>query len=220
MIPAFLKRMMKGPEPEQPTSPSEESIGEVTALLRHFRTDEPDAQAELIARMYPELKRIAQGRMRSERSDHTLQPTALVNEFFLQMAKQQDFVWRNRSHFLAVASKAMQRLLIDYSRAHDAAKRGGGLPKLQLDDLMLPEHGNVYDIVEINDVLQRLSNEEPRMAQVVEMRCFGGLTNQEIAETLGIDERTVKRDWQVARAWLFGQLRKGLAHAGGTVGQD
>ena len=147
--------------------------------------------------------------MRTERADHTLQPTALVNEFFLQMARRGPLSFGSRSHFLAAASEAMRRLLIDYARAHRSSKRGGNSFRVQLDELALPEQSREVDVVEIGELLEKLAAEEPRMAQVVEMRCFGGLTFREIGEALNLDERTAKRDWQVARAWLFGQLRRG-----------
>jgi RNA polymerase sigma factor (TIGR02999 family) len=173
-----------------------------------------DARGELVARMYPELKRIAENRMRGEREFHTLEATALVSEFFLELARQQQFTWQNRAHFLAVASQAMKRLLIDYARSRGAEKRGGGHLHIQIDALNLSTKDGVLDLLEFNNLLERLWSEEPRMAQVVEMRCFGGLTNKEIAEALGVDERTVKRDWQVARAWLVSQLRGGRPRVG------
>lgn len=189
--------------------------GEVTALLRRWKPGDAGLEQELVASLYPELKRIARNRMRRERADHTLQPTALINEFFLHIAQQDIVSWQSRAHFLAVASQAMRRLLIDHARSRDASKRGGGLVKLQLNDLNLPSAESTYDLLEINDALERLQAEEPRMAEVAHLRCFGGLTHEEIAEMLGVDERTVKRDWQVARAWLFGQLRKGKGHVPG-----
>jgi RNA polymerase sigma factor (TIGR02999 family) len=167
----------------------------------------PNVQSRLIALIYPELRRIAEVRMRSERVDHTLQPTALVNEFFIHLARQKNIAWKGRSHFLAVASKAMRRLLVDHARAHNAEKRGGGVCKLQLDAIDMHMGDTRLDALDVDRLLERLAAEEPRMAQVLEYRCFGGLTHSEIAEALGIDERTAKRDWQVARAWLIGQLR-------------
>ncbi|HYP08116.1 MAG TPA: ECF-type sigma factor [Bryobacteraceae bacterium] len=194
----------------QPDAP-----GAVTLLLQRWRTGDGDVEAELVSHFYPDLKRIAQVRMRTERADHTLQPTALVSEFFLQLAKQEHLTWESRSHFLAMASTAMRRILIDYARAHDAGKREGSRIRIQLDDLALPHRGSLYDAAELNELLDRLEAEEPRMAKVVDMRCFGGLTHEEIGEILGVDARTVKRDWQVARAWLFGQLRKGQVDGAG-----
>jgi RNA polymerase sigma-70 factor (ECF subfamily) len=193
--------------------PTNEDLGfvpaDITGVLRRWNAGDPVARQELIEFMYPELKRIAQARMRSERIDHTLQATALVSEFFLLMARREDLVWQNRGHFLATAAQAMKRLLIDHARARHAAKRSSGEPELCLD---FPEHrreGPPVDILDFNRHLERLWVEEPRMAQVVELHCFGGLTHAEIAEVIGVDVRTVRRDWQVARAWLVGHLKKG-----------
>jgi RNA polymerase sigma-70 factor (ECF subfamily) len=192
-----------------PQSVPDFQVGEVTLLLRQCSTGDSEVKARLVELMYPELKRIAEGRMRHERKDHTLQPTALVNEFFLELARQQDLSWRTRAHFLAVASRAMRRYLIDHARAHNAQKRPDSHLRVQLDTLNLPALDGAFDALELDEVLERLALEDPRMAHIVEMRCFGGLTHGEIAQTIGVDERTVKRDWQVARAWLIGQLRKG-----------
>jgi RNA polymerase sigma factor (TIGR02999 family) len=184
--------------------------GDVTALLRQWANGEPDAISRLVEALYPELKRMAERRMRNERADHTLQATGLVHEFFLEMARNQEMVWQNRAHFLAVASQAMRRFLIDYARGHNADRRGGKVTKLQLDGLDLAaldaESRDTVNLVIMGELLDRLAAEEPRMAQVVDMRCFGGLTYTEIGEVLRIDERTAKRDWQVARAWLSSQL--------------
>lgn len=184
--------------------------GDVTLLLRRLEAGEQQVRGELVSVMYPELKRMADARMRSERPDHTIQPTELVNEFFLEIARTEGINWRNRKHFLAVASQVMRRFLIDYARAHASQRRGGNSIKLRLADLELRvEDGDgALDPVIIGELLDRLAAEEPRMAKVVEMRCFGGLSHAEIADVLDIDERTVKRDWQIARAWLYGQLRK------------
>jgi RNA polymerase sigma-70 factor, ECF subfamily len=218
MIPKLLKNLMKPPAPME-DAPQPLDAGELTQLLMRWETADAEARARAIALMYPELKRLAEIHMHRERHDHTLQPTALVNEFFLQMARQQSFRCRNRAHFVAIASRAMRRLLVDYSRAHTADKRGGGAPKVQMDG-MEAVPAKVFDILEINEALDQLAAEEPRMARVVELRCFGGLTYSEIAEVLEVDERTAKRDWQVARAWLFGRLRKGSSDAGRGMGTD
>jgi RNA polymerase sigma-70 factor, ECF subfamily len=180
---------------------------DVTAVLRRWSTGDPVAQQELIEFMYPELKRIARSRMRNERPDHTLQATALVSEFFLIMARREDVVWQNRGHFLATAAQAMKRLLIDHARARRAAKRGSG--ELELSVELDPWTGtSPIDVLDFNRHLERLWKEEPRMAQVVELYCFGGLTHSEIAEVIGVDVRTIRRDWQVARAWLIGHLKR------------
>lgn len=181
--------------------------GEVTYLLRRVAAGEDGTRGELVSLMYPELKRIAEAQMRRERADHTLQPTALVNELFLEILRCQTVQWSDRKHFLAVAAQAMRHFLIDYARAHKAERRGGDAIKLRLTDLDLPVDG-AFDSLVIGELLDRLAEEEPRMARVVDMHCFAGLNYAEIAEILAIDERTAKRDWQVARAWLYGHLRK------------
>jgi RNA polymerase sigma factor (TIGR02999 family) len=191
--------------------PANSISGDVTILLQRCGGGDIEARADLVNLMYPELKRIARNRMHSERTDHTLQATALVNEFFLQMARREDLVWRNRAHFLAAASEAMKRLLIDYARSRSAEKRGGGQILIRLDMVSADLGESGIELLDLNHLLTRLHAEEPRMAQVIEMRCFGGLTNREIAECIGIDERTVKRDWQVGRAWLISQLKRGAA---------
>ena len=178
--------------------------GDVTLLLGQMSQGQAGARGELITLLYPDLKRLAECRMNRERPDHTLQPTALVSEFFLAMCRVKGINWRDRAHFLAVASQMMRRYLIDYARSHKTERRGGGHENIQIECLQLGERP--FDILEIADLLERLAAEDPRMAEVVDMRCFGGLTHAEIAEALHMDERTSKRDWQVARAWLAAQL--------------
>jgi RNA polymerase sigma-70 factor, ECF subfamily len=217
MISKILKGLMKPKDVGHEATQTE--TDELTQLLMGWETANPEARAKAIAIMYPELKRVAESQMRRERNDHTLQPTALVNEFFLHMAQQQGFRCQSRAHFVAVASRAMRRLLIDYARAHQADKRGGGAAKVELNG-MESQQPKIFDMLEIDEALNRLADEEPRMARVVELRCFGGLTYPEIGEILGVDERTAKRDWQVARAWLFARLRKGKSDASGGVGTD
>lgn len=191
--------------PEDPHA----SPADITGILQRWSAGDQQAREELIGYMYPELKKIAKARMRSERDDHTLQATALVSEFFLQLARREDIVWQNRGHFLATAAQAMKRLLIDHARARRSAKRGSGEPLLTLEFPDRDKASHPIDILDFNRHLDRLWAEEPRMAQVVELHCFGGLTHAEIAEVIGLDARTVRRDWQVARAWLVGHLKKG-----------
>jgi RNA polymerase sigma-70 factor (ECF subfamily) len=140
--------------------------------------------------------------------NHSLQPTALVNELFLHLARQKEASVQDRAHFLALASQVMKRLLIDYARAHNSEKRNSGEILLNLEDSMCPHTESAYHLVEIGDLLERMSQEEPRMARVFEMRCFGGLTHLEIAGVLDLTERTVKRDWRVARAWFVANIRR------------
>lgn len=186
-------------------------------LLAESETSE-EARDQLVTRLYPELKRIAEAHMRRERPDHTLQATALVSEFFVHIAKSPGFLPRTRTQFLIVASVAMRRLLVDYARARNAEKRGGERVRVDIEHADPSQSTRIVDILEIDELLSRLAASDPRMARIVELRFFGGLTNAEIALALGVHERTVKRDWQVARAWLYSRLqgmnRDGLAGLG------
>lgn len=180
--------------------------GDVTVLLRQWAAGDGESREKVIAALYPELRKIARSRMRSERQDHTLQATALVSEFFVDLARNENIAWNNRAHFLASASQIMRRLLVDYSRWHNAGKRGNGCLKVTLEGLAFPGYPGGLDMIDLDRHLTLLARDDDRMARVVEMRCFGGFTHREIGETLGVDERTVTRDWQVARAWLAGRL--------------
>ncbi|HEY3938618.1 MAG TPA: ECF-type sigma factor [Bryobacteraceae bacterium] len=193
-------------------SPS--TVGEVTQLLTRWDSKNPTDQAKLFSLVYPELKRIAEYRMKRERPDHTLEATALVNEFVVRLCTATQQPWQNRLHFLAIASRAMRRILVDYARTHNSDKRGGQGGKVQLEGLNIVEPHEFRDILEIHDLLEKLAAEDQRMADVVELRYFGGLSNGEVAEMLGIAERTVKRDWQVARAWLYTRIHRGKGDAG------
>lgn len=177
-------------------------------LPEEWDASDEEVLGRYIEAVYPQLKRIAAMHMGRERRDHTLQPTALVGELFLVLARQRNFTIKGRAHFLALASRAMRRLLIDHARSHNAEIHGGGVVRVELNSLSVADAASDFDILEIEDLLNRLTSEEPRMARIVELKCFGGLTFREISEVLKIDERTAKRDWQVARAWLFGHLKK------------
>ncbi len=177
-----------------------------------------DAETNVVARdrvitlLYPELRRIAEAHMRRERRDHTLQATGLVSEFFVHVARSAAFTTRTKAQFLMVASVAMRRLLVDYARARRTEKRGGRLVRVDLDTADPASDTNYEDLIAIDDLLGQLAQSDARMAQIVELRFFGGLTNGEIAEIFGVTERTVKRDWQMARAWLFSQLQRDGRH--------
>jgi RNA polymerase sigma-70 factor (ECF subfamily) len=194
--------------------------GDVTLLLDRWRGGDLHARDQVMDLLYPELKRLASIRMRGERSDHTIQATALVNEFFLHLAQQQGIAWNSRAHFLAVASRMMRRLLIDYARMQGADKRGGGDIRVQIDGLGLASEGDSLRVLELEELLDRLAAEDARTASVVELRCFGGLTYAEIETVIGVDERTAKRDWKFARTWLAAQLRKGDRNVGRRLGED
>jgi RNA polymerase sigma factor (TIGR02999 family) len=196
----------------------------VTQLLAQWRDGDERAFAQLSAVMYEELRQLAQRHLRRERSDHTIQKTALVNEAFVRLVGQQSVDWQSRAHFIGLASKLMRRVLVDYARARLADKRGGGAGVLSLDEMAAPEADEAPDttptalqhldahtqeeVSAIDQALQRLEQIDPRQAQIVEMRYFGGLTVEQAAEAIGISEATVKREWTLARAWLRRELGK------------
>jgi RNA polymerase sigma factor (TIGR02999 family) len=182
------------------------AAGNVTVLLQELRGGDRSAEARLLDLVYPELRRIARGFLRQERAGHSLEPTALVNEAYLQLASQQDKAWANRSHFYAVAAQLMRRLLVDYARQRNAAKREGRQHKVELTDAIAITDDGLDQVLDIDEALKRLAEFDPRSSRVVVLRFFGGMTEGEIAEVLGIAERTVKRDWNVAKAWLHGEL--------------
>lgn len=175
--------------------------GEVTALLEAAKKGDAQAESRLIALMYRDLHARARGYMRRERPDHTLQPTALVHEAFLRLMRDSDADLRSRSHFLAAASLAMRRVLVDHARRHDAAKRPGGRLRVELIDL--PEAPpKLLDILILDEALDQLAACDAQQARVVEMIFFGGMTEEEAGLELGVSTRTVKRYWRSARAWL------------------
>jgi RNA polymerase sigma factor (TIGR02999 family) len=182
--------------------------GDVTSLLRELKGGNASAEARLLELVYPHLRRIAASSLRRERTGHTLQPTALVNEAYLQLAGQLDKDWQNRSHFYAVAAQLMRRILVDYARQKNAAKREGKRQKVDLTDALAIVDDRLDEILAIDAALKRLAEFDPRRCRVVEMRFFGGMTEVEVAEVLQVAPRTVKRDWNVAKAWLHGELGK------------
>jgi RNA polymerase sigma-70 factor, ECF subfamily len=179
--------------------------GDITQLLARVRDGSVEASRELFESVYRELRQLAAHYMRSERKDHTLQPTALVHEAFVRLVNQRELSLESRSHFFGVAANVMRRVLIDHARAHRSQKRGRGEVKVALDDAPEPFIDLEY-LLEVNDALERLSALDRRQAQVVELRFFGGLSVEQIAEVLGVGPRTVDRDWRIARAWLRREL--------------
>ena len=161
----------------------------------------------LLPRVYEELHRIAENRLRSERSNHTLNATALVHEAYLKLVDQTRVTWQNRSHFLAIAAQAMRRILINYAEAKKAGKRGGGQPMATLNDEVMGGDQRAEDLLSLDEALTRLKSFSERQASVVEYHFFGGLTHDEIAEVLSVSVPTVRRDWRLARAWLTRELQ-------------
>jgi RNA polymerase sigma-70 factor, ECF subfamily len=179
---------------------------EITLLLDRAREGDAAARAKLVALVYPELRRMAAERMRHERPNHTLQPTALVHEAFLRLVASDQISVQNRGHFFALSSELMRQILVDYARRRRAVKRGGGAELLELETWQSQIEERPDLVIEIDRLLTRLSALDPRQARVVEMRYFSGLTEDEIAAVLGVSERTVKRDWNMARAWMRKEL--------------
>jgi len=183
------------------------SQGDVTGLLEEIRSGNRQAESELIPLVYDELRRLAAHFMRQERPDHTLQATALVHEAYMRLVKQRNVSWQDRAHFFAIAGKLMRRILVDHARAHGRSKRAGGQYKVSLDEAVLLSPEQSDNLLELDAALDRLGKEHPRQSQIVEMRFFGGLSVEHIAEVLNISGKTVKRDWSVARAWLHREIR-------------
>jgi RNA polymerase sigma factor (TIGR02999 family) len=167
----------------------------------------PEAGYDLASSLYQELHRLAVGKMRFERGNHTLQPTALVNEAYLRLANCADSMWGDRSRVLGIAASAMRHILVDHARAHNAGKRGDGQLQVTLDEDIAGGRSNATaDVLAVDEALTRLAEFDARQAKVLEMHFFGGLTFEEIALQLDVSARTVKRDWTVARAWLRQEL--------------
>lgn len=186
------------------------STARTTELLVRIRTGSGRAADALMPLVYDELRAIAHGQLRRERDDHTLGTTALVHEAYLRLVDQRRADWKDRTHFFAIAARAMRRILIDYARRHVAEKRGGGAQRVTLDEAVQLAAGERADtLVAIDDALERLALLDARQASVIEYRFFGGMTEAETAEALGVTERTVRRDWTKAKGWLLRELQRG-----------
>ena len=178
----------------------------VTDLLTRWSQGDDRALAELTPLVYEELRRLAHYHMGGQRPNHTLQTTALINEVYLRLADQTNPRWQNRAHFFAVAARAMRQILVSYARSQQAQKRGRGAIKVELDEAALVSAQESKEIVDLHEALERLAALDSRKAQVVELKYFGGLNYDEIAEVLNIARITVRRDWEFARTWLYTEL--------------
>jgi RNA polymerase sigma-70 factor, ECF subfamily len=185
---------------------------DMTTLLKEVTKGNQEAVAELIPLVYHEMRRLAGGYMRRERENHTLQATALVHEAYLRLVQQRSD-WRDRAHFFGVAAQVMRRILIDHARGHLRIKHGGQKEAIPLDEALVFSEAKSEELLAVNEALDRLAKLDPRQSKIVEMRFFGGLTVEETAEAMGISPMTVKRDWNVARAWLYGELERKGYHA-------
>lgn len=180
--------------------------GQITELLSRVREGDRTAENQLLPLVYSELHRIATAYMRRERPNHTLQPTALVAEAYLQLMPQRTS-WQNRAHFYGIAAQQMRRILLGYARKRKADKRGQGIKKLQFDDALVMAKAQPSEFVKLNDALCELEQAHPRQAKVVELKFFGGYLESEIAAMLTVSVETIKRDWRFAKAWLSSALR-------------
>jgi len=185
---------------------SSASAERVSQLLASWGDGDDGALRELTPLIYEELRRVAHHQMLGQRADHTLQTTALVNEAYLRLTSQTNPSWQSRAHFFAVAARAMRQILVNYAKSNQAQKRGGGALKVQLDEVAIVSPAESKEIVDLHEALERLATLDSRKAQVVELKYFGGLNYDEMAEVLKISRVTVRRDWEFARAWLHSEL--------------
>jgi len=181
--------------------------GEVTELLQAWRGGDQGALDRLIPLIHAELHRLAHHYMLGERAGHTLQTTALINEAYLRLVNASQVTWENRAHFLAVSANLMRRVLVDFARSRGYQKRGGDVVKVDFDAGRLPSPGRGADVIAVDDALEALAAFDERGAKVVELRFFGGLSESETAEVLGVSTRTVKREWASAKAWLLREMK-------------
>jgi len=198
----------------------EAQSADVTLLLKQVANGNQEAAARLIPIVYGELHRVAQGHLRRERPDHTLQPTALVHEAFLKLVAQRDANWQNRAHFFAVASHLMRRILVDYARRRLRSKRGGKHTRLPIDNVFVISRDRCDELLALDESLEKLAKLDPRQSRVVELRFFGGLSVEEAAKVLGVSSKTVKREWSTAKAWLYGELKERHGSDSGPVGKN
>ncbi len=182
-------------------------MNETTQILQEWNAGDSNAQARLMPLVYDELRRLGAKYLRRERPDHTLQATALVHEAYLKLVDQKHPRWQDRLHFASVAARAMRQVLVEYARARKAEKRGGKLQKISLDETKELGHARDPDLIELNEVLKHFADLYPREHEVVELKFFGGLGNNEIAETLNVSVKTVVRDWIFAKTWLCRELQ-------------
>ena len=184
---------------------------EITQLLAEWSDGNQGALDKLYPLVYKELRRLAHGYLRRERKGHTLQTTALINEAYLRLVDQKHVHWANRSHFFGISAQIMRRILIDHARRYAYSKRGGGAQRISLDETAVVAKERARELLLLDEALNSLAKIDPRRSHVVELRYFGGLSNEEIAGVLKISENTVTRDWNMARAWLYQELSGSVA---------
>ena len=183
------------------------SSQQLTQMLIQLSEGNAQMVDDILPLIYDELRRLAGNYLRRERSDHTLQPTALVHEAYIKLIDQTQVKWQNRAHFFGIAANIMRRILVDYARQHKAEKRGGAAEKMPLEEeILIVSEGKSAELLALDEALENLAKFDPQKSKIVELRYFGGLSVEETAEVLGVSEITVKRHWRMAKAWLYGQL--------------
>ena len=179
---------------------------QATRLLIDWSNGNREAAAGLMPLVYDELRMLARSYLQRERADHTLQATSLVHEAYLRLVDHKTISWQNRAHFFGVAAQLMRRVLVDHARRHRTEKRGGVWTKVEFDEAVTPETGRSLDVIALDDALNDLATLNPQHSKIVELRFFGGMNTEEVAEVLDISPRSVQREWRMARAWLRRQL--------------
>jgi RNA polymerase sigma factor (TIGR02999 family) len=181
---------------------------QVSELLASWNSGNANAREALMPLVYDELRKLAASHLRRERNDHTLQPTALVHEVYLRLAEQKSVQWQDRSHFFGVTAQLMRRILVDHARSHLADKRGSGLPKVSLNEAIALSRERPAELLALDESLTQLASTDLQQSRIVELRVFAGLTIEQTAEVMGISPATVKRDWNLAKAWLLREIEK------------
>lgn len=187
---------------------SDQSSHAITALLAEVRKGNKQAEEQLVPLVYGELHRLSRHYMRGERAGHTLQTSALLNEAYMRLAGEHNVSWKNRAHFFGTAANIMRRVLVDHARTRDAEKRGGDAEKISLENAFVYTDAQSWQVVAVHEALNKLQRWDERQCRIVELRFFGGLDVEETAEAMSISPTTVKREFQMAKAWLYGELAK------------
>ncbi|MFN6964832.1 MAG: sigma-70 family RNA polymerase sigma factor [Pyrinomonadaceae bacterium] len=186
---------------------AQQETHEITQMLLELTDGNAEVVDRILPHIYDELRRLAGSYLRRERSDHTLQPTALVHEAYMKLIDQKKVRWQNRAHFFGIAAQVMRRILMDHARKHKADKRGGSSDKLPIDEgILVVSRERSSELVALDDALNALAAIDPQKAKIVELRYFGGLSIEETAEVMGVSVPTINRQWRMAKAWLYGQI--------------
>jgi RNA polymerase sigma-70 factor (ECF subfamily) len=207
----YGKFLVNSPVPFAATPMAESPPNQITQLLLAWSEGDDEAYKTLVPLVYEQLHRLAERHMRRERPGHTLQTTALVHELYMRLPGTKNLSWQNRAHFFAVSARMMRRILIDVARSKQNLKHGGGAMQVTLDEALAVSSEPSVDLIALDEALNRLTALHSRQAEIVEMRYFGGLREEEIAEVLKVSLRTVQQDWRLARLWLYRELKTGAS---------